>query len=158
MQSIRYWSLLLVLTGVLCHAGAGQAADYGPDITLQDAKRVAAAAASTAERLKLKVAIAIVDTAGQLVYFEKADDTQTASVDIAIAKARSANNFRRSTKVFEDAVLSGRTSILGLPGAVPVEGGLPIVRQDRIIGAVGISGATSAEDGTIAAAAVSVIQ
>lgn len=151
---MRSWILLLALLGWISHAVAAPAASYGPDIQLQAARQVATAAAHEAQRLQLKVAIAIVDTAGQLIYFERADDTQTASVEVAIAKARSASNFRRSTKVFEDALLAGRTSILGLPGAVPVEGGVPIMLNERVIGAIGISGATSAEDGAIAAAAL----
>jgi glc operon protein GlcG len=142
----------------LGQAYAGTAPGYGPDIQLQDAKRIAAEAAHEADRMQLNVAIAIVDTAGHLVYFEKADDTQAASVEVAIAKARSASNFRRATKVFEEAVLSGRTSILGLPGAVPVEGGVPIVRSGKIIGALGISGATSAEDGQIASAGLAALK
>lgn len=146
------------MLGFFGHVSADQALSYGPGIQLQQAKRVAEVAAREAKRLDLRVAVAIVDTAGHLVYFEKADDTQTASVEVAIAKARSASNFRRPTKVFEDAVVGGRTSILGLPGAVPVEGGVPIILNNRIIGAVGISGASSVEDGVIAAAAVSAIQ
>jgi len=150
--------LSLAMLGFFSHASAAPALSYGPNVQLQQAKQVAKAAVLEAERLNLRVAVAIVDTAGHLVYFEKADDTQTASVEVAIAKARSASNFRRPTKVFEDALAGGRTSILGLPGAVPVEGGLPIVLNNRIIGAIGISGASSAEDGVIAAAAVSAIQ
>jgi uncharacterized protein GlcG (DUF336 family) len=150
--------LSLGMLGFFGHVSADQALSYGPGIQLQQAKRVAEVAAREAKRLNLRVAVAIVDTAGHLVYFEKADDTQTASVEVAIAKARSASNFRRPTKVFEDAVVGGRTSILGLPGAVPVEGGVPIILNNRIIGAVGISGASSVEDGVIAAAAVSAIQ
>ncbi len=150
--------LSLGMLGFISHVSADQALSYGSGIHLQQAKRVAEVAAREANRLNLRVSVAIVDTAGHLVYFEKADDTQTASVEVAIAKARSASNFRRPTKVFEDAVVGGRTSILGLPGAVPVEGGVPIVLNNRIIGAVGISGASSVEDGVIAAAAVSAIQ
>jgi glc operon protein GlcG len=158
VKLMKNWMLLLALLGWFGHAGAAPVASYGPNIQLQKAKQVAAAAAREAERLQLRVAIAIVDTAGHLVYFEKADDTQTASVEVAIAKARSSSNFRRPTKVFEDAVVGGRTSILGLPGSVPVEGGVPIVLNDKIIGAIGISGASSAEDGMIAAAAVSTVK
>ena len=133
VKLMKNWLLLLALLGWFGHAGAAPLAGYGPDIQLQEAKQVAEAAAREAERLKLRVAIAIVDTAGHLVYFEKADDTQTASVEVAIAKARSASNFRRATKVFEEALLAGRTSILGLPGAVPVEGGVPIVQNDSFV-------------------------
>lgn len=133
-------------------------ASYGPSITLAQARQLANAAAQEAKRLNLNVAIAIVDTGGHLVYYEKADDTQTASADVSIAKARSANNFRRSTKVFEDAVANGRTAVLGLPGAVPIEGGLPIISNRKVIGAIGISGASSEEDGVIAATALDILK
>lgn len=131
---------------------------YGASISLAQAKQLANAAAQEARRMNLNVAIAIVDTAGHLVYYEKADDTQTASADVSIAKARSANNFRRSTKVFEDAVANGRTAVLGLPGAVPIEGGVPIVVNRKIIGAIGVSGASSEEDGVIAAVAMEALR
>ncbi len=148
--------LLLSTAGLMVFATLGYAAQpsYGPDINLQQAKQVANAASQQAVRMKLNVVIAIVDTAGHLVYYEKADDTQTASAEVAIAKAKSASTFRRATKVFEDAVVKGRTAVLGLPGAVPIEGGVPIVVNKKIIGAVGISGASSEEDGVIAAAGV----
>lgn len=131
---------------------------YGANINLEQAKKVATAAVKEAKRMNLKVAIAIVDTGGHLVYFEKADDTQTASAEVSIAKARSASTFRRATKVFENAVANGRTAVLGLPGAVPIEGGVPIVTNKKIIGAIGISGASSEEDGVIAAAGISVLK
>jgi glc operon protein GlcG len=143
--------------GVTSSVGANPPA-YGFDISLAQAKQVANAAADQAGRMNLKVAIAIVNTAGQLVYYEKADDTQTASIDVSIAKARSANNFKRATKVFEDAVASGRTAVLGLPGALPIEGGVPIVHHQKIIGAIGVSGASSAEDGIIAAAGLQALE
>jgi glc operon protein GlcG len=131
---------------------------YGANINLEQAKKVAMAAAKEAKRMNLKVAIAIVDTAGHLVYYEKADDTQTASAEVSIAKARSASTFRRATKVFEDAVANGHTAVLGLPGAVPIEGGIPIMLDAKIIGAIGISGASSEQDGVIAAAGISVLK
>jgi uncharacterized protein GlcG (DUF336 family) len=146
MTKLKYLIIIVGLLGFLNPVWAAPAVSYGPDIDLAHARKLAAVAATEAERMKLRVAIAIVDTAGHLVYFEKADDTQTASVEVSIAKARSASNFRRPTKVFEDALNGGRTSVLGLPGAVPVEGGVPLVREGRIIGAIGISGLHSSED------------
>lgn len=133
-------------------AAMAEADSYGPSITLKTAKQVAAKAAEVANRNNFRVAIAIVDTGGHLVYFEKLDDTQTASVEVAIAKARSANNFRRETKVFELALSTGRQAILGLPGAVPIEGGIPLVKDGKIIGAIGVSGVKSNEDGQVALA------
>lgn len=155
---MKLFNHLILALSMLGIATLGHTASYGQNIDLTQAKLLADAAAGKAESMNLNVAIAVVDTAGHLVYFEKADDTQTASVDVSIAKARSASNFRRPTKVFEDAVAGGRTSILGLPGAVPVEGGVPIVSNGKIIGAIGISGASSAEDGMIAAAAINAIR
>lgn len=158
MKLFKYLILIAGLLGFFNPVAAAPAVSYGPDIGLERARQLAAVAADKAERMQLKVAIAIVDTAGHLVYFEKADDTQTASIEVAIAKARSASNFRRSTKAFEDALNSGRTSLLGLPGALPVEGGVPLVHMGKVIGAIGISGASSVEDGIIAAAAANNIK
>lgn len=131
---------------------------YGDNINLNQAREVAAAAIAEAKRQQFRMAVAIVDTGGHLVYFERLDDTQIASVDVAIAKAKAANNFRRSTKMFEDVVNGGRTSVLGLPGAVPIEGGLPILVGGKIIGAIGVSGASSQEDGVVADAGVRVLK
>ena len=149
----------LILNMVLLSSLAGwgliayaEADAYGPTITLENAKQVAAKAADVARQHNYRVAIAIVDTAGNLVYFEKLDDTQTASVDVAIAKARSASTYRRETKVFETALSKGRTGILGLPGAVPIEGGIPLVYESRVVGAIGVSGVTSEQDGQVARA------
>ncbi|MDZ4099271.1 MAG: heme-binding protein [Methylophilaceae bacterium] len=152
--------LLFSAIGLIGFAPLGSAAQpsYGPNISLEQAKVVANAAAKEAQLMNLKVAIAIVDTAGHLVYYEKADDTQTASAEVSVAKARSASTFRRTTKVFEDAVANGRTAVLALPGAVPIEGGVPIMVNAKIIGAIGISGASSEEDGVIAAAGISVLK
>lgn len=160
MRLMSRFMLLMSTTGLMAFSPLGYAAQpsYGLDINLEQAKKVANAASQQAVRMKLNVVIAIVDTAGHLVYFEKADDTQTASVEVAVAKAKSASTFRRSTKVFEDAVSKGRTAVLGLPGAVPIEGGVPIVMNKKIIGAIGISGASSEEDGVIAAAGVALVK
>ena len=96
------------------------------------------------------MAIAIVDNHGMLVYYEMADDTQTASANVAVEKARTSATFRRTTKEFEDNIAGGRVAVLGLPGVTPIEGGLPIVVNNRMIGAIGISGGTGAQDGQVA--------
>ena len=129
-----------------------QTLTYGAPIGLDTAKKVAAAAAAEAKKQNLTVVISIVDSSGTLTYLEKADGTQLASVDVAIGKARTANNFKRSTKVFEDGVSGGRNVLLSLPDALLVEGGSPIVVDNKIIGAIGVSGATSQQDGQIAEA------
>jgi glc operon protein GlcG len=129
---------------------------YGPSITLDLAKTAAAAAIVEARENKWDMAVAVVDTAGSLVYFEKMDDTQSGSGVIAQAKARSAALFKRPTKAFQDTLAAGGDGlrVLGLEGAVPVEGGLPLMIDGRIAGAIGVSGGTSAEDGQCARAAV----
>jgi glc operon protein GlcG len=133
---------------------------YGPSITLDVAKQAAAAALGEARAHSWSMAVAVVDTAGLLVYFEKMDDTQSGSVLIAQAKARSAALFKRPTKVFQDILAAGGDGlrVLGLEGAVPVEGGVPLVVDGRIAGAIGVSGGTSAEDGMCAAAAVNALK
>ncbi|HTF94516.1 MAG TPA: heme-binding protein [Cellvibrio sp.] len=129
-----------------------QTLTYGAPIGLDIAKKIAAAAAAEAKKQNLTVVISIVDSSGTLTYLEKADGTQLASVDVAIGKARTANNFKRPTKVFEDGVSGGRNVLLSLPDALLVEGGSPIVVDNKIIGAIGVSGATSQQDGQIAEA------
>ena len=133
---------------------------YGPPISLENAKKVAAAAAAEARKNNWNVAIAIVDPAGALVYFEKLDGTQNASVTVAIEKARTSAQFKRPTKAFQDVVAAGGDGwrILSLPGAVPVEGGVPALVEGRIVGAVGVSGATSAQDGQVGAVGVAAIK
>jgi len=127
---------------------------YGPSITADTAKTLAAPAVSEARKNNWTMAVAIVDPAGDLVYFEKMDDTQVGSTQIAIDKARSAARFKRPTKVFQDALAAGGAGVrmLGLTGAVPVDGGVPLVQNGRIVGAIGCSGGTSEQDGQCAAA------
>ena len=133
---------------------------YGAPITLDMARRAAAAALAEARRNQWTMAVAIVDPSGGLVYFEKMDDTQNGSVVVAQAKARSAALFKRPTKAFQDAVAAGDDGlrVLGLEGAVPVEGGVPLVSDRRIVGAVGVSGGTSQQDGVCAKAAVEAVE
>ncbi len=123
-----------------------------PYLNLEDAEIIAAAAQERAKEDNWNVVIAILDAGGHLIYLKKMDGTQIGSVEVAQAKAKSAVYFKRSTKVFEDAVKGGNSHILNLPNAIPVEGGLPIFKGDTIVGAIGISGVTSAQDGIIAEA------
>lgn len=121
---------------------------YGPAITLAQAKNVAAAALAPAQANGWTMVIAIVDTGGNLVYLEKMDQTQTGSVVVAQDKARSAALFKRPTKVFQERLARGGDGllVLRLRGAMPVEGGVPIVVEGKLIGALGVSGGSSAED------------
>jgi uncharacterized protein GlcG (DUF336 family) len=131
---------------------------YGPNVGVDQAKALSAAAIAEARKHNWTIVVAIVDTGGHLVYLERMDHTQIASVDVATRKAWTANSFKRSTKVFEDAVQGGRVATLSLPGVVPIEGGVPIVVDGKIVGAIGISGATSAQDGQVAAAALATLK
>jgi glc operon protein GlcG len=126
----------------------------GPSIGLDAAKRAAAAASAEARKNGWFMAIAVVDPAGTLVYYEKADTTQIGSAVVAIDKARSAALFKRPTKAFEDAVAKGGAGvrILGLTGAVPLEGGLPLMIDGKLVGGIGVSGDLSEHDGQCAAA------
>ena len=135
-------------------AAQGQPNMYGPTITADQAKSVAAAAVAEARKNQWTMAVAIVDPAGDLVYFEKMDHTQVGSVDVAIAKARASARFKRPTKAFQDALAAGGEGwrILSLDGAVAVEGGLPLIVGGKIIGAIGASGGASQQDGVTAAA------
>jgi glc operon protein GlcG len=132
---------------------------YGPPIGLESAKQAAAAALAEARRNSWTMVVAVVDIAGELVYFEKMDDAQNGSVKVAVAKARSAALFKRPTKAFQDTLAAGGDGlrVLGLEGAVPVEGGVPLVVGDRIVGAIGLSGGTSEQDGVCAKAGVGAV-
>jgi uncharacterized protein GlcG (DUF336 family) len=121
-------------------------------LTLDAAKKIAAAAEAEAKKNNWNVVIAVVDDGGNLIYLQKADGTQNGSINVAQAKARGAVNFKRPTKAMEDMVAGGRNAILSLPGAMPVEGGLPLMNGTDLIGAIGVSGVTSQQDGQIAAA------
>jgi uncharacterized protein GlcG (DUF336 family) len=132
--------------------GFAQVPSYGPSITLEQARKIASGAAAEARKNSWPVAIAVVDPHGALVYYERMDDTQSASPVIAVDKARTAAMFRRPTRVLEDGVNKGRPSVLGLPGATPITGGLPIMIGGKVAGGVGVSGVTSDQDEQIAKA------
>ena len=131
---------------------------YGPAINLETAKKVAAAAAAEARKNNWNVAVAITDNHGTLVYYEMQDDTQTASATVAVEKARTSAGYRRPSKEFEDNVAAGRVAVMGLPGVTPVDGGLPIVVNGRMIGAIGVSGVTSAQDAQVARAGLEALK
>jgi uncharacterized protein GlcG (DUF336 family) len=126
-------------------------------ITLEAAKQLAAAAEAEALHRGWTVAIAVVDPGGGLILFHSLDGTQPASQDIAILKARTAARFKRPTKAMEDGVAGGRAALLSVPGALMLEGGVPVTVGGQIAGAIGISGMTSAEDGVIAAVALAAL-
>jgi len=133
---------------------------YGAPINLENAKKAAAPALAEALKNHWNMAVAIVDPSGNLVYYEKMDDTQLGSAHVAIDKARSAALFKRPTKVFQDALAAGGEGLrlLKIEGAVPVEGGIPLIMEGKIVGAIGVSGGSSAQDGQCAKAGADAIK
>jgi uncharacterized protein GlcG (DUF336 family) len=155
-------TVLAIALAVSCASSALAQApmSYGPSITAETAKKLAAPALAEAKKNNWAMAVAIVDPSGDLVYFEKMDDTQAGSTVIAVDKARSAARFKRETKAFQDALAAGGVGlrILALNGAVPVEGGIPLVVGGKIVGAIGASGGTSEQDGVVARAGASALK
>ena len=120
--------------------------DYGTAVDAAAAKKIAAGAAAECQKNGWNVAVAVVDTHGFLVYFERMDNTQTASVDIAIGKARAAATYRRTTRVFMDAINKGSPATATLPGVFASPGGVPIMVEGKVTGGVGVSGVTGDQD------------
>src|SRR5438034_7324479 len=147
---------LLLVSAAICglFAQSTPAADLPTKkvLPLEVAKQVAAAAEKHARENKWNVCIAIVDDGGHLVYFQRMDGTQTGSVLVSQRKAQTAIGFKRPSKTFEEGVAGGRSVLLSLPGATPLEGGIPLVVDGEMIGAIGVSGVTSQQDGQIAQA------
>src|SRR5499427_6697414 len=156
----------VILGGAAISAGAQQPAapspppttPYGPPITLEAAKKVMAAAEAEAVKNNWSMAIVILDSTGHVVMLHKLDNTQYGSIGIAEDKALSAINYRRPSKVFEDLVAQGGIGLrsLALRGASPLEGGIPINVDGKIVGAIGVSGGTSVQDGQVAKAGADV--
>ena len=152
-------SVLMTLAGVAilgCAAAAVWAQmpnPYGASVTLENAKKAAAPAVAEAEKNHWNVAVAIVDTSGNLVYYEKMDGTQLGSANVAVEKARTAALFKRPSKAFEDAVMSGPggARVLSM-NVMAINGGIPLVQAGKIVGAIGVSGAASAQDAQCAQA------
>ena len=132
----------------------------GPPVSVETAKRAAAAALAEARKNNWLMAVAVVDPTGTLVYYEKMDNTQLGSADVCIDKARSAALFKRPTKALQDAVASGGAGlrVFALRGAVPVEGGVPLEVGGKLIGAIGLSGGQSNEDGQCATAGANALK
>jgi glc operon protein GlcG len=151
-------ALALVLCGATVFAQLPN--PYGAPINGENAKKVAAAALAEARKNNWNMAAAVVDPSGELVYFEKLDGTQAASVNIAIDKARSAARFKRPTKALQDVLAAGGVGLrlLALQGAVPVDGGVPLLMDGKIVGAVGLSGGSSDQDGQCANAGAGAVK
>ncbi len=133
---------------------------YGAPISVENAKKAAAGCIGEAQKNKWNMAIAIVDGAGFLVYFERMQNTQLGSVDLAIEKARTSALFRRPTEVFQETLAAGGDGlrVLGLTGVNPNGGGVPIVVDGKIVGAIGISGGSAKQDAQVAAAGVNALK
>jgi glc operon protein GlcG len=127
-------------------------------ITLEDAKKAMAAAEAEARKNNWTVAIAILDAGANLIMFQKIDDTQLGSVNIAIGKAKTAVNFKRPSKALEEIISGGRQAFIAVEGLTPLQGGLPVMVDGKLIGAVGVSGVMSSQDEQVAQAAVNVLQ
>jgi glc operon protein GlcG len=157
-MTIRSLSSLIgaVALCTLANTAQAQVPQYGTNVTHEQARKAVAAAVADAKKQNLPMAIAVVDNAGQLVAFERMDNTQTGSIGVAQDKAVSAAMFRRPTKVFQDALAGGGAGlrILTLRGANAVEGGVPLMADGKIIGAIGVSGGSAEQDGVVAKAGV----
>lgn len=151
---------VLFVAGLLTSSFAQMPNPYGAPISLENAKKAAAPALAEAGKNHWNMAVAIVDPSGNLVYYEKMDNTQLGSANVAIDKARSAALYKRPTKAFQDGVAAGGDGlrILQLRGAVPLEGGIPLVMEGKIVGAIGVSGGSSAQDGECAKAGAEAIK
>jgi uncharacterized protein GlcG (DUF336 family) len=128
-----------------------------PILTLEAAQKMAVAARAEATSHGWAMVIAIVDDGANLLYLERMDNALIGSIGVAQEKAQTAVRFKRPTKAFEEAIAGGRTVLLKLGGALPIEGGLPVVVDGHVIGGIGASGATSAEDGRVAAAGLAAL-
>ena len=154
---MKNMTLTCMLGAALCTLAASvfaQVPQYGADVTNEQARKALAGAIAEARKQNLPMAVAVVDNAGQLVAFERLDNTQNASTMIAQDKAVSAAMYRRPTKAFQDGLAAGGAGlrILHLRGAIAVEGGLPIVIDGKIVGGLGVSGGSTEQDGAVAKA------
>jgi len=153
-SSIKQFGAIAIATLVFATASWAAQLATKKALTLEISKEIAAAAESHATKNNWNVVIALVDDGGHLLYLQRMDGAQTGSVEIAIKKAQTATSFKRPSKVFGAGVEGGRTALVALPGALPFEGGVPIAADGQILGAIGVSGVTGAQDGMIAQAGV----
>lgn len=154
MKRMLVWALTIGLTSFV--TGARAQVVEKTALTLDGAKKIVAAAEAKAKTDGARVVIAVVDEGGSLLLLERLDDTQVASVNVGIDKARTAAIYRRPSKVFEDQVKNGRVSALALQGAVALQGGVPIIVNGKVIGAIGVSGETPQQDEDIAIAGAAI--
>jgi uncharacterized protein GlcG (DUF336 family) len=142
--------LVVLLTGVTT-PGFAQNVPYGAPITIEQARQAAQAAATEMRKRNLDMTIAVVDSGSNLVYLERADQAGIGTIDAAIGKAKAANGVKALTKAIQDLIVDqNQISLLGVPGAFPVEGGVPLIVDTKVVGAIGVSGGMLPDDGTVA--------
>ena len=151
MRPITGLVIALGLFGAVSTGASAQVLDKKV-LSFQAAQKIAAAAEAAARARGVGVVIAIVDDGGHLVLLHRLDDTQVASVNVGIGKARTAAIYRRPSKVFEDQIRDGRVAALALADSTPLQGGVPITLNGKVIGAIGVSGDTPQVDEAIALA------
>jgi glc operon protein GlcG len=152
---VKFSSILVVLFFAMITTAQAQAPlPYGPTVSLENARKAATTALAEARKNNWTMAVAVVDPDGTLIYYEKMDNTQNGSAKVAVNKARSAALFKRPTKAFQDRVAAGGggLGVLSLENAVAIEGGVPLVIDGHIVGAIGLSGDSSDHDGQCAQA------
>ncbi|HEV8047174.1 MAG TPA: heme-binding protein [Terriglobales bacterium] len=157
LRSVLRTVVAVIFVPCVFHGAQAQMPNpYGLSISLENAKKATLPALAEAAKNNWLIAVAVVDPAGNLVYYEKMDNTQLGSANVSLDKARSAVLFKRPTKALQDALAAGGEGwrVLALQGAVPIDGGFPLISDGKIVGAIGVSGATSAQDGQCAKAAV----
>jgi uncharacterized protein GlcG (DUF336 family) len=147
-------ALAFAASALACTAAMAQVPQYGANVNQEQAHKAVAAAMVEARKINVPMAVAVVDTAGQLVVFDRIDNTQNGSIAVSQDKAVSAALYRRPTKAFQDALAGGGAGlrVLTLRGANAVEGGLPLIVDGKVIGAIGVSGGSAEQDGAVAKA------
>jgi glc operon protein GlcG len=146
--------IVAVLLTFICAISSTAQLSTKKALTLEAAKKIAASAEAEALKNKWTMVIVLVDDGGNVMYLERMDNAQLGSIEVATQKAKTAISFKRPTKSFEERALAGRNVLLALPGAIPIEGGLPIVIDGQYLGAIGVSGGASDQDGAVAKAAL----
>ena len=146
-MKLKHAVLAMTLAGFASAAAAqDRRPDYGPAVNVAGAKKIAAGVVAECQKNSWNVAVAVVDTHGYLVYFERMDNTQIASMDIAVGKAKAAATYRRPTRAFMDVINKGGPATATLPGVFASPGGVPIMVDGKVTGAVGVSGVTGDQD------------
>jgi len=156
MTTVRRFTLCAMLSAAFAvQAGEPPRPEYGPDITIDVAKKIAAGVIAECAANKWNVAVAVVNTHGSLVYYERMNNTQSASAQIAVDKAKVGAMYRRTTRVFADVIAKAGPAVMTLPGVVASPGGVPIMSGGKVIGGVGVSGVTGDQDEQCAKAGLS---